>query len=362
MNSFEINVPVSPDSNSKVNPEAVTVTDTTRIVAAARRGPSAAAIVVDSLLRKGQLKEAESVILAVLQQPGKTWEHYIVLAQVYSAQKRTHEAREAYQHAVLVAPLQARPHFRFGEFLFRKGALREAEDELRAAIRISPNISDFHTSLGAVLLEQGWVKEAHPVLRRAIRLDRKSARAREVLGKLLARKGRYGAAERSLTKAHALDPDSRSALAYLAKLLEEQGKTDKAIACSKKILALDPSDAESHVRISRQYQRTGRLDEAEQAIRAALALQPSAEYCNRLSHILGAQSRACEAVAAMSEACRLDPESQVFRSRLADLAATNGASETPGKEGAGPAIQRNLAASPRGLIEKIRFFWAREKR
>jgi len=231
-----------PEPGTKVSPEGVAVTDPDEIAAADGAGPSAAAIEVESLLRKGQLKEAENAILAVLQQPDKTWEHYAVLGQVYSAQERVHEAREAYQHAVLVAPSYARPHFRFGEFLLRRGELREAEEELRTAIRISPNISDFHASLGAVLLEQGWIKEAHSSLRRAIRLDRKSSQPREVLGKLLAAKGNYRGAEKAFAKAHALDPDSRSMLENLAKVFEERGKTDKAIACTNKILALDPSD------------------------------------------------------------------------------------------------------------------------
>ena len=238
---------MSSELDSKVDPEAVAVTDTARISDAPRRGPSAAAIEVESLLRKGQLKEAESVILAVLQQPGKTWENYVVLAQVYSAQKRTQEAREAYRHATILAPLQARPHYRFGEFLFRKGELREAEDELRAAIRITPNISNFHATLGAVLLQQGWMKEARSSLRRAIRLDRKSSRAREVLGKLLAAKGDYRAAEKALAKAHSLDPESRSVLISLAKIFEQQGKTDKANACTKKILALDSEKSVDHI-------------------------------------------------------------------------------------------------------------------
>ena len=351
-----------PQPDTKVSPEGVAITDPDETATADSAAPSAAAIQVESLLRKGQLKEAESAILGMLQQPDKTWEHYAVLGQVYAAQERNHEAREAYRHAVLVAPLYARPHYRYGEFLLRKGEFREAEEELRTAIRISPNVSDFHASLGEVLLEQGWNKESHASLRRAIRLDRKSPRPREVVGKLLAAKRDFRGAEKALAKAHALDSDSRSVLANLAKVFEERGKSDKAIACTKKILALDPSDADSHVRISRQYQQAGRLDEAEQAIRAALALQPSAAYHDSLSRILVAQSRASEAIAAMSEACRLDPKSQVFRSRLANLTATHSVSGTqPRKESAGPAAPLDLPAVPRSLFEKFRMFWAQEK-
>jgi len=220
-----------------------TVTGANKKTSAVAASAAAVAAEVESLLRKGQLKDAESAILALLQQPSKTWEYYVVLGQVYSAQKRAHEAREAYRHAVLVGPLQARPHFRFGEFLFRKGELREAEEELRTAIRISPKISDFHASLGAVQLEQGWIEDAHASLRRAIRLDHRSPRPREVLGKLLARKGHYRAAEKSLAKALALDPKSRSALASLADLFEQRGKTEKASACRKRIVDLESPDS-----------------------------------------------------------------------------------------------------------------------
>ena len=352
-----------PEPDTKGNLEAVAVTDPDEVASVETRGPSAVAIQVEALLRAGKLKEAESAILAVLGQPSKTWEYYVVLGQVYAAQKRFHEAREAYRHAVLMGPLYARPHFRFGEFLLRKGELREAEEELRTAIRITPNISDFHAGLAAVLMEQGWVKDARTSLRRSIRLDRKSARPRQLLGKLEAARGHYRAAEKSLAKAHALNPDSRSVLESLANVLAERGKTDQAIACTKKILALEPADADTHFRISKLYQQAGRLDEAEQAIRAALALEASAEYYDRLSRILGAQRRTSEAIAASSEACRLDAGSELFRSRLADLTAANGVTGLrPRRESADHASQPGPAASPRGFFERMRIFWARGKK
>ena len=61
-----------PEPETKGGPEGVAVTDPDEIAAAEGAGPSVVAIQVKSLLRKGQLKEAESAILAALQQRDKT--------------------------------------------------------------------------------------------------------------------------------------------------------------------------------------------------------------------------------------------------------------------------------------------------
>ena len=315
---------------------------------------------VDSLVRKGELQEAENAILAALLHASKNWEYYIVLGRVYSAQKRPADALEAYRHAALLEPANAKVHFRYGEFLFRRGDLQEAEKEISKAIFLNPRPSEFHAKLGAVLLARGWVAPAHASLKRAIRLNRESPYPREVLAKLLAQKGKYRAAEKSLAKALALAPNSTSALGSLSEILEAQGKTDAAIACTRKILDHDPAHARSHVRISNQYKQAGRLDEAEQAMRAALALKPTAENFDSLSQLLSAQSRTSAAIAALAEACRLDPENWTYRTRLADLASKS--DTATGSTGpTEPIVQKDVPAAARKGFQWLRIFGRRRK-
>jgi protein O-GlcNAc transferase len=325
----------------------------------------------ESLFSKGRLEEAESAIRNAIQSAlhsaakelQHNWQHYCILGRIWSAQKRTYDALSAFRHAVHLAPPSAAPpHWHLGECLLKKGELSEAEAEIRTAIRLNPRASAFHSSLGAVLLQQCFYDDAYSSLRRALRLDRKNLEPRILLAELLALRGDYRGAEKSLAKAHAFAPKSPRVLWALAKLFEEQGKTDKAVECTKKILERDPNNTGIHVRISNQYRKAGRLDEAEQMLRTALTLQPAPAIYQNLSHILEARSRRTEALAAMSEACRLDPENRAYRVRLADLTASNAASVTgPSTKAPEPAAQQELPVPEPRLLDRIRVFWLRIK-
>jgi tetratricopeptide (TPR) repeat protein len=286
----------------------------------------------ESLFSMGQMEEAEvairKAIRAALKSPvvelQRNWQHYCILGRIWTAQKRIQDAHGAFRHAVQLAPPNtAPPHWLLGLCLLKKGELTEAETELRTAIRLNPKASAFHASLGAVFIQQCFYDEAHSSLRQAIRLDRKNTEPLILLAELLILQSDCRGAEKSLLKAHSLAPKSTRVLWALAKLFEDQGNTDKAVEYTRKILALDPMNAGVHIRVSNQYKKAARLDEAEEALRAALALQPAAAIYQNLSLILEARSRRSEALAAMAEACRLDPENRAYRARLAALGASN---------------------------------------
>ena len=349
-----------PVSDSTVIPASAANTTMDKNASAGARDPDDLEAQAQSLLIKNKLKDAENAILSALKQSRDNWEYYALLGRINSAQSRTHDARLAFEHAVALATLDSRVYWMFSEFLLKEGELRAAEEKIRWAIYLTPNVSAYHSTLGAVLLEQGWFDDAHSSLLCAIRLDRKYPRPRELLAKLLTVKGDYRGAERSLVKALALVPDSYSVLGSLAKVLEEQAKTDEAIACIKKLLAIDSRNPRLHIRISNQYRRAGRLAKAEQAIRTALALEPNpATYCS-LSDILGAQSRTTEALAAISEACRLDPENQTYRAHLAHLTANNAAGVT-GPLNKSVVAQSNTSGPPPSVFRRIRLFLRRSK-
>jgi predicted Zn-dependent protease len=116
------------------------------------------------------------------------------------------------------------------------------------------------------------------------------------------------------------------------------------------------------MRIGSQFWKAGRLGDAEQAIRAALSLQPNPNGYNTLSQILDSLSRKGEAISAMREACKLDPENKMLRTRLAKLTAS---SVTPSGVGTAPShssessIRATLAAPPPGVLDRIRTFLRR---
>jgi tetratricopeptide (TPR) repeat protein len=292
--------------------------------------PDAVITEAESLLTKGQLEDAEHQLQLGLKYR-QHWEYYGVLGKVWAAQGRLQEAEGAFRHAVLLGGPKPRSHWLLGEFLLKKGELREAEGALRRAIALDADVSSFHSSLGALLLEQGWLDDARSSLMRSIRLNRQNPRPREILAKLLIVELDYSGARKMLLKGLKFSPKSRSILVALSKLCEERGRTEEAIQYSVRILELDPSNTYIQLRLSDQYKSVGRLADAERVMRAALALRPTAVNYVRLSEILEAQTRICEAVTALAEACKLAPKNSAYRDQHAKLSisrASGPASDT----------------------------------
>jgi len=208
-----------------------------------------------------------------------------------------------------------------------------------------------------VLIHQGQYDKAHSSIRRAIRLDRISPQPRIVLAELRAARRNYRGAERALNKALARAPNSPQVFWAFCKLYEKQGKTDQSVACMKKIFALNPTNAKIHIRISNQYNKAGRLAEATQALLTALALEPLPATYHNLSEVLDAQSLKAEAIAAMSAACKLDPDNKEYRLRLAKLAAGNAVETTAVPNiRVEPASRSNLSIPARSIVDRIRRF------
>lgn len=279
---------------------------------------------VEPLFSAGRFDEAEKLILSTPKNSRSDWNYYVLLARVWSAQDRPREAEEAFRHAAAVAPMRAIPQWRLAEFLLRHGDLREAESVARRAVTIDPNTHSFHSTLGAVLVRQCFYEQAYKSIRRAIRLNPKHPQPRIVLAELYSAQKKSRRAESALNKARKLAPNSQQILWALCKLYEDQGRTEKAMACVKRIISLDPANPKVQVLVANQCKKLGRLEEAEQALRAALALRPLAATYNSLSQVLMARSRRTDALAALTEACRLDPDNKAYQSRLAKMTSGSG--------------------------------------
>ncbi len=279
---------------------------------------------VEPLLSTGQFDQAEKLILSTPKSSRNDWNYYVLLARVWAAQNRPQEALEALRHATSVAPLRAIPHWRLAEFLLKRGDLAEAEVEARRAIGIDPSGHSFHSTLASVLIHQCCYDEALSSIKRAIRLNRKHPQPHIVLAELYSAQRKYRRAESALKKALQLAPKSQQIHWALCKLFEETGDVDKAMACASEILKLHPKNARVQVQLANQYKKMGRLEEAERAFRAALALEPLPATYSSLSQVLAARSQRADATAAMTEACRLDPDNKSYKGRLANLTAGGG--------------------------------------
>lgn len=297
--------------------------------------PELLAAQAETFFSAGQLEQAERAIQDAIKAAQMSpaagsrthWQHYCILGRIWSAQERAHEALDAFRYSVRIAPPNAAPpHWHLGVSLLKAGELSDAEAEVRTAIRLNPKTSAFHSSLAAILLQQCFYDEAHASLRRALRLNRKNLEPRILLAELLSLRGDHRAAEKELSRALKLAPKSPGVLWAFTKLFEHQGRTDKAVEYARKLIENDPGNISLHVRISKQYATAGRHEEA---------------------------------LAAMSEACRLDPENRAYRKRLADLVARNApGAAVPLANAPEPATQSKPGVpETRRLGQKVRLFW-----
>ncbi|MDX1389062.1 MAG: hypothetical protein R3344_07725, partial [Acidobacteriota bacterium] len=97
----------------------------------------------------------------------------------------------------------------------------------------------------------------------------------------------------------------------------QTGNTAAALADAQGAVEYDPSSAPAHAALSKALEASGEIDGAIESSRRALALEPlSWRHHQRLALVLSRADAPDEAVAAMSEACRLS-ESQEACANLA---------------------------------------------
>jgi Flp pilus assembly protein TadD len=198
---------------------------------------------------------------------------YFQLAYVYTALKRTDEARAEYERT----------------------------------IAIDPKMSEAYLNLGMLLLEKQQNAAAVAPLRKAVELLPAQSRPRYLLAVALDRSGdRAGAGESFEALLH-LDPSDIAAIDYLGWAALRQGKPGEAEARFRRALEIQPKETEARSGLARSLDAQ-KKPEASGAYRDYLELAPyDSEARSRLIHLLVEQNKNDEALAELD---RLDAGKQ----------------------------------------------------
>src|SRR5216683_3087044 len=215
-----------------------------------------------------------------------------------------------------VAPLQKvideQPDFAYAHFqlAYVYTALKktdEARAEYGRTIAIDPKMSEAYLNLGMMLLDKQEDAAAIPPLRKAVELLPSQSRPRYLLAVAQDRSGdRAGAAESFEALLH-LDPNDLTAINYLGWAALRQGKPDEAERRFRRALEVRPKEPEAHRGLAQSLDAQ-KKPEAARAYRDYLDLMSNdAEARSRLVHLLVEQK---ENDAALAELDRQDAGKQ----------------------------------------------------
>ena len=159
-------------------------------------------------------------------------------------------------------PKSAIYHFNIGVFYQGEGKLKEAKEEYEKALSLAPLNVEAHNNLGAVYKDLGKLDMAIAKYRKAITLDPQYKKARCNLAAALYLKGDLDAATSESKLAIALDPNDLEGYNILGLIYKKQNKTHEAIEIFKKALAIDPGHPQTHYNLAILLEKLGNLQGA----------------------------------------------------------------------------------------------------
>ena len=183
----------------------------------------------------------------VADQPEFAYAHF-QLAYVYTALKRTDEARAEYARTLAIDPKMSEAYLNLGMLLLDKQEDAAAIAPLRKAVELLPAQSRPRYLLAVALDRAGDRAGAAESFEALIRLDPDDIMALDYLGWAALRDGKPEEAEARFRRAQEVQPKGPEALKGLAHSLDAQKKPEAAGAY-RDYLELMPNDSESRARL-----------------------------------------------------------------------------------------------------------------
>ncbi len=181
-----------------------------------------------------------------------------------------------------------------------------------------------HCERGRALLDAGQLNDAIAELSRATALDPKLKQAHSLLARAYDQKGLHDNARQSFERALDNQPDDPQTLNDLGYTLYLNGQYRAAVERLKRAAKLAPTDARILNNLALAQCRLGKFDEAFKNFARA-----GGEFTGRINTATLAErmGREADAIGQYEAARRLQPDSNVVLSRLADLYRRAGQSE-----------------------------------
>ncbi len=279
------------------------------------------------------------------------------------------EAVAALGRELEIAPNTSQAHYLLAEAYFQLADFAKAKDNYQSAVRLAPDHKHAYYGLVKSCSRLGQTQEASSYAKEFERLEATAAETDLVVrrqyddldemrqrlavtctdaGRLYNQRNRSNEAERLWTRGATVDPDNTDCRHLLASLYEKQGRPADALRQYQELLRLQPTNLEPYQKIGFLQARLGNFSAAESAFRkmmeivpasglghralaklylntnrqtarayelaaTAVKLEPVADSYFVLGWANAKLGKRPEAIAALQQALRLDPDNSTYR-------------------------------------------------
>jgi len=184
----------------------------------------------------------------IADQPEFAYAHF-QLAYVYTALKRSEDARTEYARTIAIDPKMAEAYLNLGMMLLDKQEAAAAVAPLRKAVELLPAQSRPRYLLAVALDRSGERAAAAESFEALLHLDPNDITAINYLGMRTLREGKPAEAETRFRRAVEVQPTGPDGRRGLAESLDAQKRPEAAAAAYRDYLALMPGDSETRARL-----------------------------------------------------------------------------------------------------------------
>src|SRR6266700_2383268 len=242
----------------------------------------------------------------IADQPEFAYAHF-QLAYVYTALKKTDEARAEYRRTIAIDPKMSEAYLNLGMMLLDKREDAAAVAPLRKAVELLPAQSRPRYLLAVAQDRSGDRVGAAESFEALLHLDPNDVTAIDYLGWAALRTGKPAEAETRFRRALEIQPNAPEARRGLAQSLDAQKKSEAAGAY-REYLELMPNDSEARARLIHllveQNQNDAALAELD---RLDAGKNPTLESLKLRADIQIAQKKWDDSIATLQQALALSP-------------------------------------------------------
>ena len=172
----------------------------------------------DIHLNKGEVNEAQKLLIQALSLDPSAIEAYNKLGLIYLRQEQFGKAESIYRKLILTVLNEAAYFSNLGLALYSQGKLEEARTHYKKAIELDPGRAGRFFSLGSIMRELGELDEAVAHLRKAVEMEPRNLDFMLSLAEFYLERGLEGETRQLLGEILLLAPDNEMALQLAKKL------------------------------------------------------------------------------------------------------------------------------------------------
>jgi len=222
----------------------------------------------------GQLEEAHSILLRLLDEHGEEESTLFMLGRSSERRGDLQEAISFYEHAVMLNPESNEARVYLAKMLREQGYLEESIEHFTASVNIAPTYKYSLYSLAELLTQKGEVEKSIDVYRQVLKHYPNDKLASLNLGILLLYEGGLTEAEKLFRNLCNEENTTSNACMGMAQISERKGDLQGAVRWYNTAIEHGQGNAMIHNSLAIVLRNLGQLDQAISHFRKAVQIEP----------------------------------------------------------------------------------------